>query len=277
MTDALSEDRELKARAREMWASGDFPAVARTVTPVGPRLVAASGIGPGQRVLDVATGAGNTAIAAAAAGAEVVAADLTPELFEAGRRDAAAAGVALEWVEADCEALPFPDASFDVVASSFGAMFAPHHQVTADELVRVCRPGGLIAMTNWTPQGWIGQFFLTHLPYMPPLPPGASPPPLWGVEDHVRALLGDRVSSLEMTREVVVVDQFRTPEGLVAFYCANFGPTILAGGRVDGEPERRAAFDAALLDFARRTNLAAAGEPARYEFEYLLVLARRAG
>src|SRR3954453_4651703 len=232
-----------------MWAAGDFPRVAReTVPQVGPALVAAAGVRTGQRVLDVAAGSGATAIPAALAGGDVVASDLTPELLAAGRSAAIAAGVALEWVEADAEALPFADASFDVVLSSFGAMFAWNHRRVADELVRVTRPGGTIAMANWTPEGWVGQFFLTLVPFMPPPPEGALPPILWGVEDHVRGLFGDRVRDLTFTRATQVVDAFATPEGLVAYYRDNFGPTIVAYRTVGDDAPRRAELDAALLD-----------------------------
>ncbi|MCW2993829.1 MAG: class SAM-dependent methyltransferase [Conexibacter sp.] len=267
-------DRE---RARAIWAAGDFPRVAReTIKDVGPALVAAAGVGPGQRVLDVAAGSGATSIPAALAGADVVASDITPELLDAGRAAALVAGVGLEWVEADAEALPFPDASFDVVLSSFGAMFAPHHQVVADELLRVVRPGGTIAMANWTPEGWVGQFFLTMLPFLPPPEPGALPPPAWGVEDHVRALFGDAVSAVGFERRMQVVDRFATPEALIAYYREHFGPTIMAYRSIADDPERIAALDAALLAFATRMNLAADGEPARYAFEYVIVVARRA-
>jgi ubiquinone/menaquinone biosynthesis C-methylase UbiE len=276
VTDQAQDDQQIKARARAMWASGDFPEVSRqTVAEVGPVLVEAAGIGPGQRVLDVAAGSGNTAIPAAVAGASVVASDLTPELFDAGRADAAARGVELEWVEADAEALPFADASFDAVLSSFGALFAPRHQVVADELVRVCRPGGTIAMANWTPEGWTGEFFRTMVPYMPP-PPGFTPPTLWGSEDHVRALFGDRVASVDAERRMQVVDRFATPRDFVDFYRENFGPTMVAFAQVADDPERTAALDAALLDLATRTNLGGPGAGARWEFEYLLVVARRA-
>jgi SAM-dependent methyltransferase len=269
-------DHELKARHRAMWASGDFPRVSRdTVAPVGPALVRAAGVQAGMRVLDVAAGAGNTAIPAALTGAEVVASDLTPELFDAGRADAAALDARLEWVEADAEALPFGDASFDVVLSSFGAMFAPRHQVVADELLRVCRPGGTIAMANWTPEGWVGHFFRLFAPYMPPPPAGALPPTLWGADEHVRELFGDRVSELELERRTIDVDRFATPEELVDFYRDNFGPTIAAYRGVEGDPGRRAELDAAFVGFARESNVAPAGEPARFPFEYLLVVARR--
>jgi ubiquinone/menaquinone biosynthesis C-methylase UbiE len=238
--------------------------------------VAAAGVGPGQRVLDVAAGSGATAIPAAQAGADVVASDLTPELLAAGRARAEGMGLALEWVEADAEALPFQDGSFDAVLSSFGAMFAPRHQVVADELVRVCRPGGTIAMANWTPQGWVGQFFLTMAGFMPPPPPGFVPPVLWGAEDHVRALFGERVRDLRAERTVQVLDRFATSDALVDYYRENFGPTITAYAHVAGDPERAAELDATFRAFAARSNSAPAGEPPRYEMEYLLVTAVRA-
>ena len=175
---AVLPDSELKARHRSMWASGDYPQMVETfLTPLGPRLVDACRIGPGQRVLDVAAGTGNASIPAAQRGAEVVASDLTPELFEAGRRRAADAGVELRWAQADAEHLPFEDESFDVVISSIGVMFAPHHQEAADELVRVCRPGGTIGLLSWTPEGMLGALFRTMAAFAPPPPPGGGPAP----------------------------------------------------------------------------------------------------
>jgi ubiquinone/menaquinone biosynthesis C-methylase UbiE len=160
-------DRALKQRHRAMWASGDYPRVAtELIADLGPVIVSAAGIHAGQRVLDAAAGAGNAAIPAALTGAEVVACDLTPELLAAGERRARELGLDVESVEADVEALPFPDADFDVVVSVVGAMFAPHHQQTADELLRVCRPGGTIAMINWTPEGLVGELFRTMAPYI---------------------------------------------------------------------------------------------------------------
>ncbi|MEA2125879.1 MAG: hypothetical protein QOI80_2661, partial [Solirubrobacteraceae bacterium] len=189
-----NSDAELKARHKAMWASGDYPSMVETfLLPLGPRLVQACGIGPGMRVLDVAAGTGNASIPAAQAGAEVTASDLTPELLEAGRRRAEAQGVTLQWAEADAEHLPFEDASFDVVMSSIGAMFAPHHQDVADELVRVCRPGGTVGLLSWTPEGMIGALFRAMGPFAPPPPPGAQPAPLWGSEEHLAGLFGERV------------------------------------------------------------------------------------
>ena len=179
-------DSELKARHRAMWASGDYPDMVETfLLPLGPKLVEACGISPGNVVLDVAAGTGNASIPAAKTDAQVTASDLTPELLEAGRARAESEGLALEWVQADAEQLPFEDGSFDVVISSIGAMFAPHHQQVADELVRVCRLGGKIGLLSWTPEGLVGALFRTMGPFVPAPPPGAQPPPLWGSEQHV--------------------------------------------------------------------------------------------
>ncbi|MGZ4600663.1 MAG: class I SAM-dependent methyltransferase [Oryzihumus sp.] len=268
-TDAVQADRELKARHRAMWALGDYPSLAtEIIAELGPTLVRACGIGPGDRVLDVAAGSGNAAIPAALGGAQVVASDLTPELFETGRRAAAAQGAQLQWREADAEALPFADGAFDVVMSCVGVMFAPHHQAAADELVRVCRPGGTIGLLSWTPEGFIGRMFATMKPYAPAPPPGAQPPPLWGSEEHVRALLGDRVSGIELRRQRLRVDHFATPEEFRDYFKARYGPTIATYRAIADDPERVAALDHDLTELARR-------EPVS-EWEYLLVTARRA-
>ena len=191
--------------ARAMWALGDYHRFAlSTVWELGPVLVSACAIRAGQRVLDVATGTGNVAIRAARAGATVIASDLTPEHFDSGRRAARAEGVDLVWVEGDAEALPFEDAQFDVVTTCFGAMFAPSHRKVTDELLRVCRPGGVVGMINFTPEGAGGDFFRVLAPYIPPPPADALPPLLWGREEHVRELFGDRVELLELTRHEYV-------------------------------------------------------------------------
>jgi ubiquinone/menaquinone biosynthesis C-methylase UbiE len=277
MASSLTEDQQLKARHRKMWALGDYPAmVTDFLTPLGGRLVEAAGIRPGQRVLDVASGTGNAAIPAAERGADVVASDLTPELFDAGRAAASARGVELEWQEADAEALPFEDASFDVVMSSIGAMFAPRHEAVAGELVRVCKPGGTIAMLNWTPEGMIGDVFRTMGPYMPAPPPGATPPPMWGSEEHVRELFGDRVGDLHMGRDILENTMFETPVEFRDYFKSHYGPTIVAYRNIADDPEKVAALDQAFAELSERRNAAADGEPARFEMEYLTVVARRA-
>jgi SAM-dependent methyltransferase len=265
---------ELKARHRAMWASGDYPSMVETfLLPLGPRLVEACEIGPGVRVLDVAAGTGNAAIPAAAAGAQVVASDLTPELFDAGRARAADEGVELEWAEADAEDLPFEDASFDVVISSIGVMFAPHHQAAADELVRVCRPGGTIGLLSWTPEGTIGGLFRTIGPFAPAPPPGAQPPPLWGGEDHLRELFGERVELDKLDRDVLEVTAFEQPTDFAEHFKQRYGPTIAAQANARRN-EREAEFEQALDNYFEEQNLGSADD-ARFEMEYLLAVGRR--
>jgi SAM-dependent methyltransferase len=272
-SETQSPSPELRQKHRKMWASGDYPSMVETfLTPLGPRLVEFAGIGPGQRVLDVAAGTGNASIPAAQAGAEVVASDLTPELFEAGRARAAAAGVELEWAEADAHDLPFEDDSFDAVISSIGVMFAPFHQTAADELVRVCRPGGAIGLLSWTPEGMIGALFRAMGQFMPPPPPGAQPPPLWGGEDHLRELLGDRVEPEKVERGVLEVTAFQRPDDYGEHFKDRYGPTIAA--RANAEKEGRAEeFDGVLSEFCAEWNRGSDND-ARFEMEYLLTVGR---
>lgn len=269
---AAEADRALKAKHRAMWASGDYAAVAAEVIPaLGATLVDAAGVAAGDLVLDVATGTGNAAIPAALAGARVIATDLSPELLDIGRATAARRGAKLDWEAADAEALPYADATFDAVLSCVGVMFAPHHRDSADEMVRVCRPDGTIGLLSWTPGGFIGQMFDTMKPYAPPPPSGAQPPPLWGSEEHVRTLLGDRVTGFEARRGMVRVDRFPTAEAFRDFFKATYGPTISAYKYLAGEPDRAAALDRELVELARRNDLGGGA----MEWEYLLVTARR--
>jgi SAM-dependent methyltransferase len=268
-------DSELKARHRAMWASGDYPSMVETfLLPLGPRLVAACDIGPGMRVLDVGAGTGNASLPAAQSGASVTASDLTPELLEAGRARAQAEGLELDWVEADAENLPFEDESFDVVMSSIGAMFAPHHQDVADELVRVCRRGGTIGLLSWTPEGMLGALFRTMGPFAPPPPPGAQPPPLWGSEEHLRELFGDRVEFRTLERDLLEITAFERPRDYGEHFKARYGPTIAARANAERN-ERAAEFDEALDRFCDEWNRGA-DDRARFEKEYLLTVATRA-
>ena len=279
MDDVLSAsdaDRALKQKHRAMWAQGDYPTLASDlISELGAVLVEACGIRPGQRVLDVAAGAGNAAIPAAMMGAEVIASDLTPELFDAGRDHAAARGANLEWQEADAEALPFPDNGFDVVMSCVGVMFAPHHQAAADELVRVCRPGGTIGLLSWTPGGFIGKMFATMKPFAPPPPPGAQPPPLWGSEDHIQELLGAQVTDLRALTQTVVIDRFPGPEEFLHYFKEFYGPTISVYKFIAEDQEKVDALDRALIELAGSFNTADSGLPLRMEWEYLLLTARK--
>jgi ubiquinone/menaquinone biosynthesis C-methylase UbiE len=264
------------AAARALWALGDLHRFATaTVWELGPELVAACGIAAGQSVLDVAAGSGNVALRAAEAGADVVASDLTRENLEAGRREAQARGLELEWVEADAQALPFDADRFDVVTSSLGAIFAPDHRAVADELVRVCRPGGTIGMINFTPEGLAGEFFELFGRYAPPPPSGTLPAVLWGSEPHVRELLGDRVAALEMTRRTYVERSPGGPAGYCRLFKETFGPVVGLYAGLAGDPERVAALDRDFLEFATRANRGPSAGPAEYPYEYLLVVARK--
>jgi SAM-dependent methyltransferase len=268
---ATPEDQALKAKHAAMWASGSYPTVVDDVVyPLGGILVETVDVHRGQRVLDVAAGTGTSAIPAARRGAEVTATDLTPELLDVGRAATQTDGLALTWQTADAEALPYADAAFDVVLSSIGVMFAPHHQQAADELVRVCRPGGTIGVLSWTPEGFIGQMFATMKPYAPPPPPGASPAPLWGRADHVRDLFGDRVSDLVARQQTLRVDRFADGAEFRDFFKRNYGPTIAVYRSLSADPAKAEALDADLAALGDRFL-----QDGVMSWEYLLVTARR--
>jgi SAM-dependent methyltransferase len=272
---STTPDSELKARHRAMWAAGDYPAMVETwLLPLGARLVEACGIERGMRVLDVAAGTGNAAIPAAESGAKVTASDLTPELLDRGRSRAEAAGLEIDWVQADAEKLPFGDESFDVVMSSIGVMFAPYHQPVADELIRVCRPGGTLGLLSWTPEGMVGGLFRTMAPFAPPPPAGAQPPPLWGDPDHLHELIGDRVEWRTLERGLLEATAFPQPADFADHFKQQYGPTVAtrANAVKSGREEE---FDAALEGFFEKWNR---GTPdgARFEWEYLLAVGERA-
>ncbi len=266
---------ELKRAHRATWAAGDYAAIAAMIDDAPPRdLLARAEVTPGQQVLDVATGTGNIAIRSAAAGAQVVGLDLTPELFETARRRAREQSVAVDWIEGDAEDLPFEDERFDRVLSAFGVQFAPRHEVVAHELARVCRPGGRIALVNWTPEGQIGELFKIMGRYMPAPPDFASPPPLWGSEEHVRGLFAGTGVRLEFTRGHNPWP-FDSAEHYVAFFETHYGPTLKARERLTAEG-RWEECRAEIVAMAERRNEATDGS-LLLPSEYLVVVGHKAG
>lgn len=227
---------EMKRRARATWGAGNYDIVADGIWPVGAVIVGAAQVRPGERVLDIACGTGNAAIRAAEAGAKVTGLDLTPELFPAARRRAAEAGVELDLVEGDAEALPFDDASFDVVLSTFGVMFAPRHAVAATEILRVLRPGGRIGLANWDPDGSVGNLFRTMAGHLPPPPPPAEPPLLWGKQAHVRELLGEKID-LVFSVARVALEPDKDRDEMVELFLSVFPPLVTARALL--EPQGR--------------------------------------
>jgi SAM-dependent methyltransferase len=267
---AATETFESKHRA--LWAMGDYATVAtEVVAPLGPVLVRATDIGAGDRVLDVAAGTGNVAIPAALRGADVVASDLCPDLLERGAAIARARGIDLRWLQANAEALPCDSDQFDAVVSCVGVMFTPRHQLAADELVRVCRPGGVIGVLSWTPEGFIGHMFATMKPYVAAPPPGARPAVMWGDEDYVRELLGDRIADFTATRRTLGVDRFADGAAFRDYFKAHYGPTIAAYQGIASEPDRVGALDAELAELGDRF----LATSSTMEWEYLLVTARK--
>jgi SAM-dependent methyltransferase len=266
---------DLKQAHRATWAAGDYPAVAEHIDAVPPRdLLNRVAIAPGDDVLDVATGTGNVALRAAAAGARVVGLDLAPELFVAARRREAEYRVSVEWIEGDAEELPFAEASFDHVLSVFGVQFAPRHAVVAGELARVCRPGGAIGLVNWTPTGVIGELFTIMSGYLPAPPSYASAPPLWGSEAHVRTLFAG--TGVELSFGLGQNPwRFDSAEHWVAFLETAYGPTLKARERLTAEG-RWDACRAEMVAMAERRNEATDGTLFLWA-EYLVAIGRKAG
>jgi ubiquinone/menaquinone biosynthesis C-methylase UbiE len=269
--DRTAADRALKAEHAAMWASGNYSVFASDViVELGPTLVKACGVGSGDHVLDVAAGTGNAAIPAALKGAKVVACDLTPELLEVGRARAAQRGVGIEWQQADAEALPYPDDDFDTVMSSVGVMFAPHHRESSRELIRVCRPGGTIGVISWTPDGLIGRLFSIMERYAP-TPADAQWPLLWGSEDHVRSLFGERVTDVAAHPRMLTIKNFETATAFRDFFRDNYGPTVATYRAIAGDPDRVATLDRDLIELAKSHDLG----NGTMDWEYLLFTARK--
>lgn len=267
----MDADR-VKTMTREAWSRGHYPALAEILEPAAGALVNGCSISAGQEVLDVGAGTGNVAVLAAEAGALVVASDLTPHLIEQGRARTAADGLDVEWVEADVEALPFADHSFECVASCFGAMFAPRPDVAAAEMFRVVRPGGTVGLTSWTPDGYFAEVQAIAARYQPP-PEGVPRPVEWGREEGVRERLGGLAASLSLQR-LTLPFAFASVEGLCDFFADNVGPQVALRDALDGDAR----------DELRRENVALTAEwnraedgSVRIDSEYLLVVARDAG
>ncbi len=226
---------ELKQRLRATWMAGDFGQIAKLNAREGEGFIQRLNLKPGTKVLDVACGTGNQSIPSARAGAEVIGLDIAPNLLEQARKRAADEKLKIEFVEGDAEKIPYEAARFDVVLSMFGAMFAPRPDVLASELKRVCRPGGLIAMGNWTPEGFVGQMFQITAKHAPP-PPGMQPPVLWGVEKIVTERLNQgagKIARLEMKKQHLIFDYPFPPADAVAFFRKYFGPTQTTFARLD--------------------------------------------
>jgi len=267
----VSDFGKVKDTHKFIWAQGDYPAVAQILWPSAEALVEACAVGPGMRVLDVAAGNGNVAIASARRGAQVIASDITPELVEKGRARSAQEGLNIEWREADAEDLPFGPEEFDVVTSAFGAMFAPRAAHTAGELMRVTKTGGKVGMTAWTPEGFTGQGFQIAAKYQPPPPEGADTAVSWGVEDNARARFEPHASSVEISRDVVPW-RFDSVDAWIEWSEANTPPIVVAKSVLP--PETFAQFQNENRARAEAMNQAADGS-FHVDAEYLMVVATK--
>ncbi len=264
----------IKQGQKMMWTAGDYPEVSRRIASVAQLLAERVGAEPGVELLDVATGSGNVAIAAAKAGAKVTGLDLTPKLLDVARGRASSAGLEIDFVEGDAEELPFEDDSFDRVTSCFGVMFAPRQQVAADQLVRVARPGATIGVTAWTPEGFVGASFRMSAGYMPPMPDGLVPPVMWGYEDRVRELFAASGAEVTCERRTVTFSA-ASAEAWLADDEKKLGPAVMAKAAL--EPQGRYdALRADMLELYGGFNEADDGS-FRVSSEYLLTLAQLSG
>lgn len=270
-TQMTPEMESLKDRLRSTWIAGDFGVIARSIETGAEEFVARLDLKSGMSVLDVACGTGNLALPAAKAGAAVTGIDIAPNLIEQAIERAKAEAITAKFEVGDAEALPYPDESFDVVMTMFGAMFAPRPDVTASELIRVCKEGGTVAMANWTPEAFTGQMFKLGAKHVPP-PPGMPSPVLWGTEDAVRERLKDGISDLQMTRRKIMFHYPMDPAGVVDLFRQYFGPTVVAFSKLD--PDGQAALRSDLEALWTEHNQATDGTT-EVESEYLEVRATK--
>jgi SAM-dependent methyltransferase len=272
MTTLTPEMEALKAKLKATWMAGDFGQIAETYAPGAAEFVNRLNLRPGERVLDVACGTGNLTIPAARRGASVTGQDIAPNLLEQGRARANAEGLTIRFDENDAEALPYENAAFDTVMTMFGAMFTPRPDVTAAELARACRPGGRIAMANWTPGGFIGQMFKIVGKHVPSAP-GMPSPLLWGDEAIVRERFNGSVADLQLTRRSITFNFPFTPAEVVESFRRYYGPTVKAFGVLDEKGQ--AALRQELEQHWSAHNQSKNGVT-RVESEYLEVVAIRA-
>lgn len=253
----------VKARQQAMWASGDFALIGTTLQLVGETLCESAELAAGDRVLDVACGNGNAALAAAHRFCRVVGLDYVPALLERGRERAAAERLEIDFVEGDAEMLPFPADSFDAAVSTFGVMFAPNQERAARELVRVVRPGGRIALACWTPEGFIGRMLVAVAKHVPP-PAGVASPVYWGNEERVRELFPD-VSGLRAARRFFTFN-YESPDHFIDFFRKYYGPTLKAFAALDGAGQAQLAQDLreVIEKFRTRTSSRSLSVPAEY-------------
>ena len=268
---STTELEMLKAKQQKMWSSGDYGKVAWLTVPLADQLCESANLRPGSTMLDVATGTGHVAIAAARRFCQATGIDYVPELVDTAHARATAEGLDIEFREADAENLPFPDASFDYVMSAIGVMFTADHQRAARELLRVCKPGGKVAVANWTPTGFVGQMLKTVGRYAPP-PPGAQPPTRWGDEAAMRDLLADGSSEVSFSTHNAP-QRFLAPEHFADFFIAEYGPTLKAAEAQTDED--RAAFRDDLIAIAAESNQSTDGW-LLCDWEYLVAVATRA-
>lgn len=272
LTDSPLRLDDLKTAHRAMWSSGDYPTVADTVIPLlGEVLVDACAPSSGETVLDLACGSGNASLPAARRGAAVTGVDLSDCLLATCARRAEAEGLEVTCVPADVEDLPFADSAFDTVLSCVGVMFAPHHQRAADELLRVCRPGGTVGLLSWTGEGFIGQLLAAMRPFVPAPPPGAQPPVRWADPEHVRELAGSRLGPLTTRTDVVRVTAFAQPADFRRLFASRYGPIVAAFTRLADDPARTRQLEEVLDDLARRHWQA----DGTMQWEYVLATATR--
>lgn len=261
----------IKQRQQQTWATGDYAIVGTTLVVMAEELCEAVDLRSGQRVLDVATGNGNAALAAARRFCEVTGIDYVPALLARGRERAAAEGLPVDFAAGDAENIPYPDASFDVVLSTLGSMFAPNQEKAAGELLRVCRPGGKVGMANWTPDGFIGQMFRVTGRYAPP-PAGLKPPALWGTEERVRDLFGDGIVSMQAERRSFVF-RYRSFDHWLDVFRTYYGPVNKAFQALDATGQE--AYAADLRSLVERFNRSGDGTMV-VPSEYLEIVAVRA-